>query len=122
MSQVIGLSPQMSTWSRVVIHTYEVPGRGRLPNLLGSWDLYFTVSSLVNYKMTCIAYCPMIELIQFDPLSSMLAGEILFDCREASEMYEGLVYADVLLGHIHICKFFSEVVYEGPNFVESPRG
>lgn len=57
----------------------------------------------------------MCSLMQFDPISGMLAVEILLDCKTASEMYKGLVCTDVLLGHIHIYKFLSEVVYEGLN-------
>lgn len=79
-------------------------------------------------KSVRIACGPLTELIPFDHISAMLSGEISLYRKFASKMYEGLVYTDVLLRRMHICKFLREVVYEGPNFVElthsegHPRG
>ncbi|CAI9604861.1 unnamed protein product [Staurois parvus] len=77
-----------------------------------------TIFSLVNPKITCIACFPFTGLIHFDPISGKLAGEKMFEFKVARKNNEGLSNTDVLLGHVHICKFLVKVIYERPNFVE----
>lgn len=84
------------------------------------WWLHIAAFSLIypKKKSVRIACGPLTELIPFDHISAMLSGEISLYRKFASKMYEGLVYTDVLLRRMHICKFLREVVYEGPNFME----
>ena len=69
-------------------------------------------------EINCIACGPVTQLIQLDPVSGTLAGEILFDSKAASKLYQGVINTDILLGGKQGCEPLIEVVYEGPNFVE----